>query len=49
MKLMRRQDLKLGLSATASESWTTVYCLFTTRCEEHWVTEDGHPVGTRSF
>jgi hypothetical protein len=46
--LVRCQDLKFGLCATASESSPT-QCLPSFRAiEEHWVTEDGHPVAPES-
>ena len=46
--LLRCEDLKFGLSATASESSET-QCLFFEVIEEHWVTEDGHPVAPGSL
>ena len=42
--LVRCQDLKFGLCATASESSETQWLHFVEAIEEHWVTEDGHPV-----
>ena len=44
MTIMRFQDLKFGLCATASESSETQCLLFFRGNEEHWVTEDGYPV-----
>ena len=53
MKLLhvseRHGDLFFGLCATASESSETQCLLFFEAIEEHWVTEDGHPVAPYSL